>query len=254
MLNELLDRVVGDIEAIDPAEAVTVYADQLGIMKPQLVEQLAGELGTERARWAAEQLAFTHLSLIKGIPDQVRLLVHAAEDPAMERQFVAAILGTLVYLAKDRDLIPDDLPGGFGLIDDCMLLHVTTCECLEYLPRGTSTRLEERLKAAFLNLAVPEQRLAQFREEVENVRRMIFRLGLLAPGKLEGLIEVLQADPLGAGSAALGAVDEGGEPPEGPDYFDAPTAIEVSEDGEVRLVFGEATLTMRAGEVVIEPK
>ncbi len=254
MLNELLDRVVGDIEAIDPAEAVGPYADQIQIMKPQLVEQLAGELGTERARWAAEQLSFAHLSLIKSIPDQVQVLVRAADDPAMERQFRAAILGTLVYLARDRDLIPDDLPGGFGLIDDCMLLHVTTCECLEYLPRGTSTRLEERLKAAFLNLAVPTGRLPQFRDEVENVRRMIFRLGLLAPQKLDGLIEAMNADPLGAGPAALAAVDDTREPPEGPDYFDTPSSIEVSDDGEVRLVFGEATLTMRAGEVVIEPR
>jgi uncharacterized membrane protein YkvA (DUF1232 family) len=254
MLNEILNQVIGDIEAIDPAEAVEVYADQLQIMKPQLIEQLAGELGTERARWAAEQLSYTHLSLIKSIPDQVQLLLKAADDPAMERQFKAAILGTLVYLARDRDLIPDDLPGGFGLLDDCMLLHVTTCECLEYLPRGTSTRLEERLKAAFLNLAVPTGRLPQFREEVENVRRMIFRLGLKDGREVDALLEALAADPLGKGLAALAAFDDTREPPEGPDYFDTPKSIEVSDGGEVRFVFGEATLTLRAGEVVIEKR
>jgi uncharacterized membrane protein YkvA (DUF1232 family) len=252
MLFDLLDRIIEKIEAIDPQQAAPVFADQLVAANPSMFHDLLGEGAEQHTRWAAEQLALAHLGLIKDIPWYVHALVEAANDPYMEPAYRCAIVGSLAYLVQPRDLIPDDLPGGFGLLDDCMLLHVTAAECLAYLPRDFTNHETERLLVNFLARAVPEDRIDEFRDAVNGVRKLIFHLGLLDPMLVEQTTAAMINDPLVAGPAAEPAEYRESQPPPGPEYFALPAGgLGVSDEGKIYYDFEDGSVALLDGEVRI---
>jgi len=250
LLYGMLDDICARIGELDRKEAVPVFADQLRLMRPSLGRGLFVDATPEEERWAAHRLAEGYLSLVAEIPSYVGALARAARDPDMEGGYRAAILGSLAYLVQPRDLIPDDLPGGFGLLDDCLLLHVTTCECIAYLPRDVSTAHRELLLANLLALTIPDQRLEVFREEANNVRQVIFHLGMTDPDRIGDAIAAIEADPLSPGPAA----DPAGYrtttvPPPGPDYFAPARSGSVRDDGLITFRFDEGLVEIYGGEV-----
>ncbi len=249
MLFEMLDDISAEIAELDRHQAAGVFADQLMMMKPSLPRGLFESPDDEEVRWAAERLSQSYLSLISDIPWYVHTLSAAAKDPHMEGGYRAAILGSLAYLVQPRDLIPDDLPGGFGFIDDCLLLHVTTMECIAYLPRDTSSETRELLLANYLSLTIPDQRLTTFREAAEGIRHLIFHLGLLDPEPLEQAISALIESPLAPGPAANPCEYRTSSAPSGSDVFAAPTGMSVSEEGRIVFEFPEGKVSVFGSEI-----
>ena len=43
-------------------------------------------------------------------------------------------MASLLYLVQPQDLIPDDAPGGYGFLDDCVLLHAARLAHLTQFP------------------------------------------------------------------------------------------------------------------------
>lgn len=253
MLFDLLDQMNQRIDALDPHQAGPVYADQLLDSNPQMLHEVLGDSDEDRVRWAAENVALAHLTLIKDIPWYVHALVKAANDPYMEPAYRCAIVGSLAYLVQPHDLIPDDLPGGFGLLDDCILLHVTAAEALEYLPRDFTTSERERLLVNLLMRAIPEGRFPEFRAAIAGVRQLIFYLGLLDPMLVEQTTAAMINDPLVAGPAADPTEYRDSQPPPGPDYFALPSeGMGVTEDGRIYYVFEGASVTLQGGRVFVE--
>jgi uncharacterized membrane protein YkvA (DUF1232 family) len=252
MLFELLDRMNQRIDEIEPREAAPVFADQLLAANPGMFQDLLGDESPDQARWAAEELSLAYLALIKEIPWYVHALVEAANDPYMEPAYRCAIVGSLAYLAQPRDLIPDDLPGGYGLLDDCMLLHVTASECVAYLPRDFTTEERERLLVNFLARAVPADRVDEFLDAVNGVRQLIFHLGLLDPMLVEQTTAAMINDPLVAGPAAEPAEYRDSQPPPGPEYFALPEGgLGVTAEGNIFYSFEDGSVTLRGGEIAL---
>jgi len=253
MLFDLLDRMNTRIDDIDPDRDWPVYAEQLRAFNAGMLTDLMGDDSEERAAWAAERVARAHLGLIKDIPWYVQALVQAANDPYMEPAYRCAIVGSLAYLVQPHDLIPDDLPGGFGLIDDCILLHVTAAECLEYLPRDFTTSEREQLLVALLMQTIPERRFPEFRAAISGVRQLIFYLGLLDPMLVEQTTAAMINDPLVAGPAADPSEYRDSQPPPGHDYFALPTeGMGVTDDGRIYYLFEGGSVTLRSGQVFID--
>lgn len=253
MLFDLLDEMYQRIDALDPEQDGPVYADQLLALNPQMLHEVMGDSDEDRVRWAAENVALAHLTLIKDIPWYVQALIEAANDPYMEPAYRCAIVGSLAYLVQPHDLIPDDLPGGFGLLDDCILLHVTAAECLEYLPRDFTTSEREQLLVNLLLRAIPDRRFPEFRAAITGVRQLIFYLGLLDPMLVEQTTAAMINDPLVAGPAADPTEYRDSQPPPGPDYFALPKAgMGVTDDGRIHYAFGEGMVTLSGGQVYID--
>lgn len=253
MLFEMLDDICAEIAAIDLDEAVPTFTRQLTLMKPGLPRGLFAEPTGEEVSWAATRLSEGYITLIKEIPWYVNTLTRAAKDPHMEGGYRAAILGSLAYLVQPRDLIPDDLPGGFGLLDDCLLLHVTTAECMAYLPRNTATtESRETLLANFLALTIPDQRLPVFREATQGIRHLIFHIGLMDPEQLTEAISSLQENPLAPGPASSPSSYRASSAPPGPDYFSPLAGREVADDGLIVLHFADGTVRIFGPRVETE--
>ncbi len=245
VLFELLEEFTSSVVNIDEHAATSAFTDQLLSMKPSVIHMLFQELSADQTRWAAERISAGYLSLIKDMPRYISEFEASANNPHLDAPARAALVGSLAYLVQPRDLLPDDLPGGFGLLDDCLLLHATAFECIAHLPRDLSTPRQEQMIANFIGLAMPEPALAVFREVIDGIRQLIMHMNLLEPRQVEEVTQTMLKDPLSSGPAADSSVFMRSSAPSDRDYFAAPNdGFGFTEKGEIFFHFDEGTLTV----------
>lgn len=187
MLDELIDTVVAGIAAIDPDEAVPRLAAELARGRPDLFTD-----GCE----TAARVAAAQLGLICALPSLVDAVRGAAARPATHPAVRCALTGALAYLVQPRDLIPDDAPGGYGFVDDCLLLRGVVAEYFDLLPSALATVERERLNLRLLALAVPRARLDDLQEALGGIWRLFQRLLLLPPAEVQATRKAMEAAPL----------------------------------------------------------
>ncbi|MCP4602323.1 MAG: DUF1232 domain-containing protein [Proteobacteria bacterium] len=108
-----------------------------------------------------------------------------------------ALIGALGYLVQPHDLLPDKMPGGFGFVDDCMMLRAATSEFLNVLPSNFTTRERERQFLDILAICIPMDQTSEFQGAIEGIR-LAFHIYLWQPvDEVEARIEQLIHDPLG---------------------------------------------------------
>lgn len=233
-LYDLTGRVVGRIESLDPSVEVPNFRKELEKARPDLVTKLGGD--------ATARLSAVLLDLVKEIPVIVAALREAVERRSTHPAVRCAMAGALAYLVQPRDLIPDDLPGGFGFVDDSLILRATVCEYFDALPAGFTTKQRERDNFRLLALCVPKARLGEFQAQVDGVWHLFHRLLLLPLDSVDRTISGFEDDPLGA-SLVTSAPSPDGLPP-GPD-------LSIACDCSLRLVEGASCLVFQDGVEII---
>jgi len=96
-------------------------------------------------------------SLLRALPDLVRLVVRLACDPVLPRAAKIALAAAAVYLLSPIDLIPDFIPV-VGYLDDALLAAVVLDGLLNWVDRalvlrywpGTPASLEKLARVARL--------------------------------------------------------------------------------------------------------
>ncbi len=73
-------------------------------------------------------------SLLRAMPDLVRLVGRLVADPVLPRPAKIALAAALLYLASPLDLVPDFLPF-VGYLDDLLLVAVLVDGILNYVDR-----------------------------------------------------------------------------------------------------------------------
>lgn len=170
-LYQLIEEVANDIESLDTgsSEDRDAFAAQLLQARPDLFSRLDGGAEGDAAQRAAEVLASCMLRLIKDIPVISEAMLHAIDRRNAEPAVRCALAGALAYLVRLKDLLPDDLPGGFGYVDDCVILRATATEFLDFLPTGFTTADRERRVLELLAICVPPDRVFEFQDAVEEI-------------------------------------------------------------------------------------
>src|SRR5690242_6343268 len=122
LFRKVMIKLAG-VRELDPERDAARYAEQLIELRPQLFAQLPG--GTEGliGRMAARTIAIDHLQEICRLPDEVAAIERSLEISTMTASERLVRIAGLAYLVCDRDLLRDDLPAGYGLIDDCIALR-----------------------------------------------------------------------------------------------------------------------------------
>jgi uncharacterized membrane protein YkvA (DUF1232 family) len=226
-LYDLTDRVVGRIEALDPAIEAPRLKKELQKARPELFEKLDGE--------TVDRLSGVLLGLVKEIPVIVGALREAVLKRSTHPAVRCAMVGALAYLVQPRDLIPDDRPGGFGFIDDSLILRATVSEYFDVLPAGFTTKQRERDNFRLLALCIPPARSEEFQAQIDGVWHLFHRLLLLPQDSIDRAISEFEEDPLAA-SPAASTPDPEGLPP-GPDLSLACSCTARFRDGALCLVF-----------------
>ena len=112
-----LDELVGRISNLFPPSAETLSA---------MVRQIEHEwpdFPEENPVVSIEKIAKTNLEIIAEIPLIVQLLRTLLAQPDCGQACRHALVLSLVYLVRSDDLIPDGLDGGYGFVDDYIVLR-----------------------------------------------------------------------------------------------------------------------------------
>ena len=78
-------------------------------------------------------------TLLRALPDVVRLITRLATDPVLPRGAKIALAATAVYLLSPIDLIPDFVPF-VGYLDDALLAAVVLDGLLNWVDRAVVLR------------------------------------------------------------------------------------------------------------------
>jgi len=196
MLFQLVDKVIRQIEVLDPKNDAPAFSSALLQMSPALFQDFLGGKNMRDLKTAAMTVAAAQIKIIKEIPLIVEFMGEAIRDRQTAPPVRCALLQDLVYLVRANDLLPDHLPGGYGLVDDCILLRTTVPEFLEVLPPGFTTAEKERQILAFLSRSVPPLQLNLVQVLVELVWKSFHICKSLPDRDAEAMARRLIEDPL----------------------------------------------------------
>ncbi|NVB39890.1 hypothetical protein G6O69_18750 [Pseudenhygromyxa sp. WMMC2535] len=154
LFQRVMQKLVG-IRELDPERDAPRYAEELLARNPALFEALEGGASGPAAIVAAHEIARDHVrevSLLPRLCDDLQRSVSTAALTAGER--LVRLMG-LAYLTCGHDLIHDDLPAGYGLIDDCIALHGAAMATAALAsPRYVA---QQRQRIRYLSVAVTDE-------------------------------------------------------------------------------------------------
>lgn len=179
-LFELVEDKVAAIRRLDVERDAAAFAEQVlahnpepfrGIPRP--VSELLVGTGWQPEvaaidRLAALLLARAQLRLILELPAHAEELVeltHARVSPHVRM----AMLGALAYLVQPATLVHDDAPGGYGFVDDCIVIKAMR---LAMARMGVPVALDEARERRALSLLA----LALSREDFTRMQTLMTRM------------------------------------------------------------------------------
>lgn len=160
MLFEELDRITKQIQQLDAQKQASAFLDQMIAHHAAVLEQFDyGPTASGAERMVLLGIAAgCILKLVEPLPAIIRQLSAVVRNVAAPPHLRCAIAGGLGYLVQPIDLIPDETPGGYGFVDDAVLLHATRAAYLQAISdnveetEGAESRM--RLAAAICPPAV----------------------------------------------------------------------------------------------------
>jgi hypothetical protein len=152
-----ITRKLVAVRELDPQRDAARYAEQLLSLHPRLFERLDGGAESVMARMAARTLALDHLREVCELPTTVEALQRSMGNATMGAGERLVRVAALAYLACENDLIRDDLPAGFGFVDDCIALRGARLATSNVL--GVDHFVEDLTMIHYLSVAVPDELL-----------------------------------------------------------------------------------------------
>lgn len=187
---------LASVRELDPRRDAARYAEQLLGYRPHLFAPIEGGAESVVARMAALTIAGDHLREICRLPDSVDDLERSLALGSMAASERLVRVAALAYLCCGRDLIRDDLPAGYGLIDDCISIRGAMLATPGGGPRGGGKfLLAELLRIRYLALAVPEDVLPLTGEALTHAATLAARTRGLPNSTIEAAIRYLVEHP-----------------------------------------------------------
>ncbi len=201
MLFKLLDQVVSHINALDYKKEVPLLLKELKRVSPGYWKSLRNNMkkkGTkeEFIRVVEQAIAAGILSKVKEIPKIVEMMVDIINDEQTNPALRCALVGSLALLVKPRDLIPDDAPGGYGFLDDAILLRSALIKYLNLLPPGVTSEEEERKTLSILSMGVPPRVLPAIQTAIIGMEYAAMLFTQLPPFLFDTTTQMLIQNPM----------------------------------------------------------
>lgn len=192
LFRDVMLKLVG-VRELDPERDAARYAEQLMSMRPQLFERLEGGIESVAARMAARTIALDHLREICRLPIEVKAIQRSLEITTMTASERLARVAGLAYLVSERDLLRDDLPAGYGLIDDCIALRASR---LATPAVDEADRLiDDLMTIQYLSIAAPDELLPAIDAALVNAAEVAMRTRGLPNSVIEIAIRELVSNP-----------------------------------------------------------
>ena len=151
MLHELVEWKIAAIRRLDVDRDATAFAEQVLAHNPGPFRRARPEPPPSSSppdasdRLGALILARTQLRLILELPEHVEQMLALAEDGHTEPHVRVALLHALAYLVQPTELVHDDAPGGYGYVDDCIVINTMRLALVRMgVPLGLDEARERR--------------------------------------------------------------------------------------------------------------
>jgi uncharacterized membrane protein YkvA (DUF1232 family) len=204
MLFEKLDQICSRIDSLDIKREAEAFAKEM-LRNNSQKERKEGPPNDEQILVSMETLAMLALANIKGIPAKIRTLRELVDDPKTPGAMRTTILSALAYVVQPRDIVPDDAPGGYGYLDDLIIVLAILTEVgrAKKWPQEQLKKLEGGL-TAFSRYLAPDK-LKEVQAAV-NFVATLFQLMEKVPKALLAMTDkAIIANPLGAATPAMPA-------------------------------------------------
>ena len=149
-----------------------------------------------RALASASQIAKRQLKLIKDMPAIVRRMGAAVGHAKTEAHVRVTLVAQLAYLVQPHDIIPDELPAGFGYVDDAMFLRSALVDFPFAVPGIETSAEEERVAIDFLGICVPRGLVPQMRQKLAEMRWLTTYMRLMPPFSVDPITRELLKNPM----------------------------------------------------------
>lgn len=200
MLYHLVDEVCAEIDQLDVAAALPWLQHQILGSARDTVEIIAREHpfpeGMDELQGALILVSTATIGHIKSTARLARELARRSKErtrPAAQR---CALAGILAYLVQPHDLVPDDQPGGYGFVDDAVLLRAGHIAWLDALPDPATTIEQERDVLNGLIGVAPPQVRPQLLRAVASISHTVQLLSELDAQVAEAMLLQFVGNPL----------------------------------------------------------
>ena len=130
MLVQLIQRVNEAVSRLSVETALPAFVGEWLRMRPGTKAEIAKTVPekNDSARQAVldgaiVSMAKGALGRIKKIPEMTSVMLERLQAHGTEPAVRCALASILAYVVQPRDLIPDDAPGGYGFLDDAVMVH-----------------------------------------------------------------------------------------------------------------------------------
>jgi len=208
MLYKLVDNICAHVDGISLADVGPELEEQIREAAPDAIKQLIKENKKQDKKvtqdQAAKTLTITAFAYIKGLSGVARFMVQKVEDRRVHASRRCAVASVLAYLVQPHDIIPDDAPGGYGFLDDVVMLRAGLVEYLDTLPQPEMDADYEGKVVDLLVSLTPQDARAALLQGVSSMSQLVQLISTMDPANAEGMLAQIVANPLQASSTIAG--------------------------------------------------
>lgn len=196
MIYQMIEKLCTRINQINSEKELPQFISQFRKMRPNLKSELLSQgIPEEKQNTFINVISWAQMGHIKKIPSIADELSSILRSRNFASDFRCAVAASLAYLVNPNDLLPDNLPGGYGFIDDLLMLHETCA--LSWEIAGDMKKAEDLRKMfSFTFLFVPEGKREEFQTVINSLAMTINLMRALDPTIAEMTIQMLIQNPL----------------------------------------------------------
>ena len=199
MLFEELNKIKKRIEAIESIKDARGFLEEMIRNRASTVVNLKKKPVSPGRDLILFSIAFGCISKLimplPGLIEKMTTVINALNTPLAEK---CSLADALAYLIKADDMMPDTARGGYGFVDDSVLLHAAWAEYLK-AENGDMTELNRCTDIAMVAAGICPENIADSLDSAIRGIGLAFQVYSNMPGHL--LLKVLNkvlTDPYGA--------------------------------------------------------
>lgn len=197
MLLGLIHKVSNTVAAIDPVEDAPQFVDTWLAHRPEQREIAFPDVTDAASRQTVFRMFATGaLAIVKRMPEMIDVMVERLHSDEVDPAVQCAVATVLAYVVQPRDLIPDDAPGGYGFVDDTILLHAGFLDILSMEPPSAEQFRTQQDFLSFISSFAPPPVMAELRRTVQSMETTLSVFRMLPREALEVTTRIIIDDPL----------------------------------------------------------
>ncbi len=197
MLLALVHKVSNIVSAIDPIKDAPAFVQTWLEHRPEQRDLVLADVAdSASADTVLQMFAAGGLTIVKRIPEMIDVMVDRLHSDDVDPAVQCAVATVLAYVVQPRDLIPDNAPGGYGFIDDTILLHAGFLDILSMEPPHAEQFKTQQDYLSYISSFAPPAVMSELQRTVQSMESTLSVFRMLPREALEVTTRIIVDEPL----------------------------------------------------------